>query len=393
MCSIKEDTMHWLFLLAILSSTTSVTNGGTPSTMNRLAENALRKQLGNTGNVRVQMAPGTSKARGDFDYFNITLDGFAADRLLGLAERAQSSGTSSRDNGSRYPGDEYSRDDYPLQGRTTGTRNLDIGDLGDILNNRGGLGDILGGVLGGKGAGRIGRIRLRATNFTFQGARYDSLDATLGEVRFDWAKALRGDFDIKSVQPGTLGLSLRADQAARLLGPRLPSIRDLRVRFSNGLAYFGGRTEYLGVGVPFEVGGRLSVAQNEVRADNIQASVAKFRLPSFVVSELTRGVNPLYDFDPQDRWPLAINLQTAGTTNNAMALRGGLQWRGFNSRSRAPQGRNRQERNRQDYDPGYDTDGDNTSTRDSYPDDYSDESGRTSGSRRPQDILGDIFGR
>src|SRR4028118_2356002 len=110
--------MHWLFLLAILSSTTSVNNGGTPSTMNRLAENALRKQLGNTGNVRVQMAPGTSKARGDFDYFNITLDGFAADRLLGLAERAQGSSTSSRDNLSRYPGDEYSRDSYPLQGRT-----------------------------------------------------------------------------------------------------------------------------------------------------------------------------------------------------------------------------------------------------------------------------------
>jgi hypothetical protein len=279
-----------------------------------------------------------------------------------------------------------------MQSHNVGTNKLDIGDLGDILKG-GDLSDVLGGVLGGKGAGRIGRIRLRATNFTFQGARYDALDATLGEVRFDWTKALRGEFDIQSVQPGTLGLSLRADQAARLLGPRLPSIRDLRVRFSNGLAYFGGRTEYFGVGVPFEVGGRLSVTQNEVRADNIRASVAKFRLPAFVVNELTRGVNPLYDFDPQDRWPLAINLQTAGTTNNAMALRGGLQWRGFNAQSRQPQRRNRTERNRPNDDPGYDTDVDNTSTRDTYPDDSSDDSGRTSGSRKPEDILGDIFGR
>jgi hypothetical protein len=153
----------------------------------------VAQAVGQHGNVRVQMAPGKSKARGDFDYFNITLDGFAADRLLGLAERAQPSNTSPRDNG-RYPGDEYSRDAYPLHNRSAGTRNLDIGDLGDILNKggSGGLGDILGGVLGGKGAGRIGRIRLRATNFTFQGARYDALDATLGEVRFDWTKALRG---------------------------------------------------------------------------------------------------------------------------------------------------------------------------------------------------------
>ena len=381
--------MHWLFLLAILSSTTSLKNGGNASSMNRLAENALRKQLGSANSVRVQMAPGTSKARGDFDYFNITLDGFAADRLMGLADRAESSSTTrSRnrtDQSGRYPNDENS-DMYPLSNFQK--RNIDIGDLGDILKG-GDLGNILGGVLGGKGAGRIGRIRLRATNFTFQGARYDALDATLGEVRFDWAKALSGNFDVKSVQPGTLGLSLRADQAARLLGPRLPSVRDLRVRFSNGLAYIGGRSEYYGVGVPFEVGGRLSVQQNEVRADNIQASLAKFRLPSFVMNELTRGVNPLYDFDPNDRWPLAINLQTAGTTSNALALRGGLQWRGFNGRNNDTRNRNRDSRDRnrnEDYDPSYD--GENTGTRDRYPDDNT-----TSQKRAPQDILGDILGR
>jgi hypothetical protein len=76
-----------------------------------------------------------------------------------------------------------------------------------------------------------------------------------------------------------------------------------------------------------------------------------------------------------------------------MALRGGLQWRGFNAQSRQPQRRNRTERNRPNDDPGYDTDVDNTSTRDTYPDDSSDDSGRTSGSRKPEDILGDIFGR
>jgi hypothetical protein len=314
---------------------------------------------------------------------------------MGLAERAESSSRRDTQDG-------RSRDSgrYPLQGRNLQANNIDIGDLGDIFKN-GDFGDILGGVLGGKGAGRIGRIRLRATNFTFQGARYDALDATLGEVRFDWAKALRGDFDVKSVQPGTLGLSVRADQAARLLAPRLPSVRDVRVRFSNGLAYVGGRTEYMGVGVPFEVGGRLSVQQNEVRADNLQASVARLRLPSFVVNELTRGVNPLFDFDPQNRWPLAINLNTAGTTNNAMALRGGIQWLGFNRSGRNDTRRRddgyddgyrnddyRNDRNRDD-DPGYDYDPDydDSSTR------YPDQDRNTSTKRQPQDILGDIFGR
>ncbi len=374
--------MHWLLLLAVLSSTTNLNPGGSTASMNRLAEDALRRQIGGARTIRVDLTPGKSKTRGDFDVFNVTLDGFAADRLMGLADRSARAPRDG-DNGS-YPGDYHGgfpqRDDsgdvYPLRPRNLEPDILgDIlgGGLGDVLGG-GGLGDILGGVLGGKAGGRIGRIRLRATNFTFQGARYNALDASLGEVRFDWTKALRGDFDIKSIQPGTLGLSLSADQTARLLGPRLPSIRDLKVRFSNGLAYVGGKTDFYGVKVPFEVGGRLSVQANQVRADNIRASVSKLRLPSIVLDELTRGVNPLYDFDPQGRWPLAINLQTAGTANNALALNGGIEWRGFNANKGSSKERNRRTPNRG-------------------PDTYPDDTNNPEPPRRaPGDILGGIFG-
>jgi hypothetical protein len=393
--------MHWLLLLALLSSTTDLRNGGSPNSLNQLAETSLRRQLGSVRNVDVQVVPRRSGASrslsGDFDSFTVSLDGFSADRLMGLAERADDSGgayspsarggSSSGNTGYGYP-----RDDEPSY---QVPRRLDSEELGDILGNIGGgrfggvLDDILGGSASGSG-GRIGRVRLRATNFTFQGARYDALSADLGEIRFDWKKALRGDFDVRSISPGALSLSLKGEQAARLLAPRLPSLSDVRVRFADGRAFVGAKSGLYGVRVPFEVGARLSVRQNRVMATDFAASVARLRLPSFVVSELTRGVNPLYDFDPQNRWPLAINLSTAQASANTLAMRGGIQWIGFNN-------------SRRDHDQTYRDD----SSR--YPDSrgedvYDDEDGyglpnerdsrdSSSRGRSTQDILGDIFGR
>jgi hypothetical protein len=236
---VEARIMHWLLLLSLLDSSTALKNGGSPSTLNKLAETSLRRQLGDVNNVRVLVSPG--KGSGDFNSFDVTLDGFSADRLMNLANQTSSSQTSNRSFGAK--------------------------DLEDILGgigrgNTGNYGDILGGVLGGaKSGGRIGRVRLKATNFTFQGARYESMSADLGEIKFDWRKALTGNYDIKSVSPGTLALSVRGDQAAKLLAPRLPSVSDVRVRFSDGRAFVGAKSGLYGVRVPFEVGARLSVSR------------------------------------------------------------------------------------------------------------------------------------
>jgi hypothetical protein len=332
--------MHWLLLLALLSSTTSLKGGGSSASLNRLAENSLRQQLGQVRNLNVQVAPARGSSGGNFDSFVVNLDGFSADRLLGLANQAQSPsyGDSDWNGGYNSPRDQRTR-----------RNNLDKDDWGAILGGmgQGKYGGILNDILGGsKSGGRIGRVQLRATNFTFQGTRYDAMSADLGEIRFDWSKALRGEFDVQSIAPGTLSLNLRGDQMARLLSPRLPSVRDVRVRFANGRALVGAKSDVYGVRVPFEVGARLSVQQNRVIASDFAASVAKLRLPAFVLDELTHGVNPLYDFDPQGRWPLAINLSTAQASGDVLSMRGGIQWLGFNNRRNDPRNDNR---NRNDW--------------------------------------------
>ena len=368
--------MHWLLILAILSSSTNLKNGGDVNSMNRMAENALRKQLGGSNavkNIRVAVQPDTG--RGNFRSFNVTLDGFSADRLADLANDA----TQNSSSGGVY-NDDYNNDDlgYDLglsatsSTRLSGANNLDLGDI---------LGDILGSRNSNlSNAGRIGSLRLRATNFSYGGARYDSMDAQLGEIRFDWLKALRGDFDVKSIQPGTLSLQLRGDQAAKLLAPRLPSIQNLSVKFQNGRAVFGGRAGWNSLKVPFEASARLSVQRNQVRADDIRLSVSRLRLPSFVMNELTRGVNPLYDFDPKKRWPLAINLNTANTSNtnvsgssaaNILQMRGGVQWIGFNRNMRDDRNNERDDER-------------TSSTRN--------EENRDADSRRPS-ILDEVLGR
>jgi hypothetical protein len=289
--------MHWLLLLALLSSTGDLKNvGNSNDALSRAAEASLRRQIGPMRSLRVDAARKSSRQPGDFEHFNVTLDGASLDNLLALANQAETKrlqrlqGVQSRQNS------------------LSGKNNFDLGDIlgGDFGGDLGGifggdLGDILGGVLGGQN-GRIGSVKLNLTNFTLQGVGYDRLDADIGEIRFDFVKALQGDFDIKSWQPGNLRLQLRADQASRLITPRLPSIKDPYLRFDGGRAWVGGKANLYGVNVPFQAGGMLSVQSNQVRAENLALSVANLRLPNFIVDELTKGVNPLYDFDPQKRW-------------------------------------------------------------------------------------------
>ena len=401
--------MHWLLLVALLSSTTDMKNGGSSSTLSRLAEKSLRRQLGSVNRVSVQVTPARNGSGGDLDAFNVSLDGFSADGLAGLDDRPADYSAPPRDDD--YYSDSNSDGSYNPFPNSSGSnsgyglprydpsrrldssqrRNIGAGDIGDILGGIGGgrgadIGDILGDVLGGGGVGgktggRVGRLRLKATNFTFGGARYESLSADLGEIRFDWKKALRGQMDVQSIAPGTLALSLRGDQLARLLSPRLPSLSDVKVRFANGRAFVGAKSGAYGVRLPFEVGARLSVQQNRVLATDFAASVARLRLPSFVPKELTQGVNPLYDFDPKGRWPLAINLSTAQAENGVLAMRGGIQWLGLNRSGN----RNGDVPNSSRYPDA------------TYPDEQDSRDNRDRDSRnrnsRPEDILGDIFGR
>lgn len=318
--------MHWLLLLSILASTTGVKPGADAQSANRLVENALRQKLGGARKVQVELAPAPNHAAGDFDRIVVNLDGFSADRLEGAVA---STIPSEPERPNTYPPDGYSRP-KPRSLDKTGIEDI----LDGVLNGgKGGsvgggdLGNILGGLLRG---GRIGRLQFRATNFSYGGAQYDALSADLGEIRFDWAKALRGEMDVKSVQPGTLALALQGDQAAKLLAPRLPQLDNLKVSFRDGRAFLAARSNFYGLRLPFEVGARLTVTRNQVIASDWGASLANVKVPGLVLDEITERANPLYDFDPKNRWPIAVDLQTAGTTNNALALRGGLRWLGFN---------------------------------------------------------------
>lgn len=312
--------MHWLLILGLLGATTNVSDrNASGEQLNRLTESAIRRQMGSSvRDVRVNLKRGNGRS-GDFDYFNVTLDGFDANRFERNTARENNSRTGNSDP-------DWLRESKKLNANSFDIGDIFNGDFGGIFN--GDFGDIVGGILTG-GAGRIGKMQINANNFSYDDVRYEGLSAGLGEIRFDWGKALRGDVAVKSMQPGNLGLQLRSEQATKLLAPRLPSVRDARLRFQNGTANLSGKSDWYGVRVPFEVGGKLSVQTNQVRADDLRLKVAKLRLPDFVMDELTKSVNPLYDFDPDQKWPVAVNLNTADARNDVLAMRGGLSWLGF----------------------------------------------------------------
>jgi hypothetical protein len=310
--------MHWLLILALLSSTTNIKDqNATGSSLNKMVENALRQELGgNVDHLKVDVKRSEKGGAGDFDSFAVNLDGFSADRLADRFRDSQREDSSNKSS------------------RNFATSSFDASslDIGNIL--KGGFGDILGGIFGSKFStqGRIGHLNINAGNFTYDKVRYDGLRVGVGEIKFDWSKALRGNFDIDSMAPGNINLQLASDQAQRLVAPRLPMVKDLKLSFDNGRANLGGRADFYGVGIPFETGGRLSVETNQVRVDDLRLKVAKLALPSFLMGEITKAVNPLYDFDPNHKWPIAVNMYSAaGATNaNTLQMRGGLKWLGFN---------------------------------------------------------------
>jgi len=303
--------MHWLLILALLSSTANIKDpNASGASLNKMAENALRQELGGSvRNLKVDLKRGKNGGAGNFDSFAVTLDGFSADRLADIA----------RDNTQKKRQFAAS----PLNANSL--------DWGNILN--GGFGDILGGIFGSSFSpqGRIGHLVVNAGNFTYDDIRYDGLRVGVGEIKFDWTKALRGDFDVDSMQPGNINLQLAADQAQQLVAPRLPMVSDLKLSFDAGMANLGGKADFYGMNVPFQTGGRLSVQTNQVLVDDLHLKVAKLSLPSVLMGEITKAVNPLYDFDPDKKWPIAVNMYTAAGTQNANTLKmsGGLKWLGF----------------------------------------------------------------
>ena len=58
--------MHWLLLLALLSSTTGLKNTSGDA-LNRLAEDTLRRQIGPVNSLRVDAVRRDSRQAGDFD--------------------------------------------------------------------------------------------------------------------------------------------------------------------------------------------------------------------------------------------------------------------------------------------------------------------------------------
>lgn len=310
--------MHWLLILALLSSTTNIKDqNATGSQLNKMVETALRQELGGkVDHLNVNVKRAENGNAGDFDSFAVNLNGFSADQLASRLASLQQ-----RDDASRRSSQNFAA--APLNAHSF--------DIGSIM--KGGFGDILGGIFGSKFSkqGRIGHVEINAGNFNYDNIRYDSLRVGVGEIKFDWTKALRGDFDIDSMAPGNINLQLAGDQAQRLVAPRLPMVKDLKLGFTNGVANLGGRADFYGVGVPFQTDGRLSVETNQVRVDDLHLKVAKLALPSFLMGEITKAVNPLYDFDPNHKWPIAVNMYTAaGAKNsNTLQMRGGLKWLGF----------------------------------------------------------------
>jgi hypothetical protein len=172
--------------------------------------------------------------------------------------------------------------------------------------------------------GRVGRFEASLRDFRFQQFQVGSLDLALNDVVLDW-KALRKQSRLRLVSPpststGTLGAAPRTAGTARLAIPqraletfvrgKFPDMKDARVLLEPGarITVRGTRpAPIFNTPIAFELRGKLGLSGGRALVlEGPQISAAGVAMAAPLAAAFTRGLNLLFEMDPEGRWPLAV---------------------------------------------------------------------------------------
>lgn len=178
--------------------------------------------------------------------------------------------------------------------------------------------------------GSIGHLELRLRNLIFADPKSGDLAVSsavisFDEVRYDF-NALKKQSKVRliSFSNGKIALGVESPALLPIFGRRAPDIKNPRVELSGGEAIFSGRREFLGTGTDVIVRGPVVARGRNLELDNPRVQVADLILSPAVAAPFLKGVNPLYEFDPEGKWPLSLRIDRVGAENGALQVEGAL---------------------------------------------------------------------
>jgi len=173
--------------------------------------------------------------------------------------------------------------------------------------------------------GNIEHLELDLKSLRFGDLPVERVRVSLDGVRYDFG-ALKNHSELRliSFSNGRIALGVRGDSLAPLFALRAPEIRNPRVEVRGGEIILSGTRDVLGTPTEVEVRGAVVARGQDIEIGNARVTVGNLLLPAAIADPITRGINPLFRFDPEGTGPFLLRINSIQSENGVIAVEGAL---------------------------------------------------------------------
>lgn len=174
---------------------------------------------------------------------------------------------------------------------------------------------------GGDLVGKVGMVAIHARNFHINDLPVARLDITIKDLRYDLWKAIwRRELEVIRVGDSRAQASLTAEAVARMVAPRIKQLENPQITFSRDRLTLTGYRRF-GVRVPVRLTfGLAAVRSGRIYVVEPQARVWVAPVPSFIISRLTREINPIVDLNQGKEGPFKLEIDKIRVTPGSLRV-------------------------------------------------------------------------
>lgn len=173
--------------------------------------------------------------------------------------------------------------------------------------------------------GRVEHLELDLRDLRFGQLPIERLRVAFDDVRYDFG-ALKNHSQLRllSFTNGRVLLGIRGQALRPLFALRAPEVRDPTVEIRDGEIILSGQRDVLGTQTPVEVRGPVVARGQDIEIGPARVSVNNAALPPAIAAPILRGINPLFRFDPENKGPFRLQINSIQSQNGAIEVQGAL---------------------------------------------------------------------
>jgi hypothetical protein len=176
--------------------------------------------------------------------------------------------------------------------------------------------------------GRVEHLELNLQQLKFGDLPIENLRVAFDNVRYDFG-ALKNHSQLRliSFSNGRVLLGVRGSSLRSLFALRAPEVRNPSVEVRNGEIILRGERDVLGSPTPVEVRGPVVARGQNIEIGSARVLVNQAALPPALAAPIVRDINPLFRFDPEDKGPFRLQINSIQSENGVIQVQGALTMR------------------------------------------------------------------